>query len=278
MVGDFNSVTRVIDRFENGVPAGRENLELKDLIKAYRLVDIWIALHRTEPGHTHTSPTGSARLDHAYVPANMMKEIESVDIAPVSFSDHACVTCIIRRNSCPPAPETNSKVWKLNCAILKEDEYVEKIGRFFRAVRTLPMRRENVLDWWEITVKPGIRKISVDYCRQRTQWLNETSAFLERSMLECRMRETSDPGARATREWLESEAQKMVTRRTAGALIRSRAPDVFEDESVSCYHVRRERTQQARASITKICDPSGKDTKDDEEISALITRHFQNLF
>ena len=170
MLGDFNAVTRKIDRRENDIITGKPSEELKDIISAFNFIDVWVNHKASEEGHTRFNKSGSARLDHIYTTNDTIAATSDVQNDKLSFSDHNCLHCvlnvkeILHRHISP-----KDKVWKLNCAVLTEEEYAERIKYFLTSARKLPTYNHNMCEWWEDTVKPGVKRVTIDYCRQRNQ-------------------------------------------------------------------------------------------------------------
>ena len=133
LCGDFNTVfDRVVDR--HGLcpfDVSRESSAmLSSLFSDCCVVDIWHVLHPGVSAFTWCRPDGTlaSRIDligclYVWVP-----RVSSVDILPCPFSDH-CVLFFswVLPNSVPMGPG----LWKLNLAVLEEDEYVSLITDFW---------------------------------------------------------------------------------------------------------------------------------------------------
>ncbi len=130
MLGDLNAVTRKIDRKEGDRTTGKAHGRLIELITAIPIQDIWLTLRSREEGHTRFNHNGSARLDHIYATTDILPLVTTITEESVSFSDHHCGSIELKsyinlKKSLSP----KENLWKLNCAVLKEEDYVEKMIR-----------------------------------------------------------------------------------------------------------------------------------------------------
>ena len=58
-------------------------------------------------------------------------------------------------------------LWSLNISILEEEEYVELVHVFIEEMSQHLSRIENVDHWWENIFKPGLKRLSINYCKKR---------------------------------------------------------------------------------------------------------------
>ena len=170
ILGDFNAVDEFDDRKSSKIipPKNRLTLleSLRDLVKALNLTDVWREIRKNEPGWTYNCAYGQARLDRIYCQHPV--EFSNIQMHNLPFGDHRPVVGYI--NSANPPPRTKRKpmdIWKLNTAILDEDEYVTLVKTFIDEMSQHPSYTNNVDSWWENLFKPGIKRLSINYCRKR---------------------------------------------------------------------------------------------------------------
>ena len=278
MLGDFNAVTRVEDRIDHGIHSGKPDSDLKRVITSFDLTDIWLKVCGTDNGYTRRGPTSLARLDHIYVTSDLVPAVSSVMCQNVSFSDHSCLVCVVQTSE--PKAQTTTKVnktWKLNREVLTEEEYIDKIKCFFKSARRLPLYQSDKCLWWDSIVKTGIKRVTIHYCRRRTQWMHETSAFYESCLTELAGGPKRDGDTLQTLKEIRSAAQKQRTRLHEGLLVRARTPVAMPGEQPSTYHVLRERNIQQATSITSLNCSDGSRTDEAAEIRSIIEEHYTKL-
>lgn len=278
MLGDFNAVTRVADRNENGAPVGKPDADLKSVVASFELTDVWLELRTTACGHTRRGPNSSARLDHIYIAKEALSAVSKVTCQTVSFSDHSCLDCVLSVPDLPPVqPSTRNKNWKLNRAVLSENEYVEKINCFLKSARRHPLYRTDVCLWWDNIIKPGIKRVSIHYCRQRTRWMRATNAFYESCLADLAGSPNNDSSNREVYDAIQGAAHQQRSRLHEGMLIRARLPSSVPGEQLSIYHVTRERRMQRAATISSLNTSDGESVTEDTALCNIIETHYTNL-
>ncbi|KZR98346.1 Uncharacterized protein APZ42_006281, partial [Daphnia magna] len=136
-----------------------------------------------------------------------------------------------------------------------------------------PLKESNVENWWENVLKPGIKRISVDYSRQRARLIRETKFFYQSCIQKIAEAYTFDWVAfqqlrKFSKSWEESTLK--------GYGIRSRC---FEDvEEASIFHINRARNNYRKWCIDKIIAPNGTCLSTKEEISAEIVAQITKIF
>lgn len=278
MLGDFNAVTRVEDRLENGIFSGKPDSDLKNVIASFDLTDTWLKVSGTDNGYTRRGPTSLARLDHIYVTNDLVPAVSSVLCQNVSFSDHSCLACVLHTPELrtPQAPMVN-KTWKLNREVLTEEEYIAKIKCFFKSARRLPLYQSDKCLWWDTIVKPGIKRVTIHYSRRRTLWMRETNAFYENCLAELASCPKRDSGTLQTLEEIRAAAHQQRARLHEGLLVRARTSVAIPGEQPSTYHVMRERNMQKATSITSLQRAGGSSTDEDSEICGIIEEHYTKI-
>ena len=127
--------------------------------------------------------------------------------------------------------------------------------------------------------KPGLKKITSDYCKQKLKWERDTRNFLHGCISELLDEENNV----TTEAWNKVKEYREVSKRweqqvLRRAAIRSRIQQIDENEEPSIYHFRKERINQAKNTITKIQTGCGTVTEDKTKIRGEITNYFQKLF
>jgi hypothetical protein len=62
---------------------------------------------------------------------------------------------------------------------LSKESYQKYVNNFIQKSAKHPLRESNVANWWESVLKPGIKRVSVDYCRQRARLIRENKFFYQ---------------------------------------------------------------------------------------------------
>ena len=136
--GDFNTVfDRSLDRrgshpFDS---SHESSVNLVNLFSRCCVTDVWRSLHPSDTIFTWLKPDGSfsSHIDLVGCPVSWLHLVSSCNIVPCPFLDHSGVVlqCAILQ-AIPRVPGR----WKLNFAILKDDDFVASVKRFWQGWRS----------------------------------------------------------------------------------------------------------------------------------------------
>ena len=177
IVGDFNAVESVSDKIITGrrKKSAVECKSLKDAMLALGMQDVWLNKKGgNEVGHTFFHQGGSSRIDRFYVSDDLLNEISNISVTPVCFTDHCTVQIDMERSHRKTQRDHLGKpkafLWKLNTAVLEEDEYLREIEDLWNNLMNeenfFDLENSKVIGWWE-NFKRGIKERSILYCKRR---------------------------------------------------------------------------------------------------------------
>jgi len=104
----------------------------------------------------------------------------------------------------------------------------------------VPLWTADVSQWWDLIFKPGVKDVTIDYCRRRAQLAKDTRRFYE-SCLRDLVAEEDPVSNWTTFQELKSSAKQWEESTMRGYSVRSRAPLMGDDELASTFHVKEEK-------------------------------------
>lgn len=278
IVGDFNCVESLSDRSTSNKPTNpskRTNLALTEMLAGLELVDIWLKLRPDDHGHTFFHPTGSSRIDRAYSNREWAQNVTQINIHPISFSDHHCLSLTLSVNATYEPKKQPPGFWKLNTAVLNEEPYLKTIVNFINKVALHPLRKTNVSEWWERVFKPGVKRESVRYCKQRAKLAWETKVYYQQCI--------SDLVAAPTLEWaafqeLKTSSRKWEENLLRGFGVRSREEIDSGNEDFTVFHVKKARLNGRACNIETLISTNGEEISNGDAINKEIVKYFESIF
>ena len=236
ILGDFNAVEDCTDRRTNKTNTPRisnpDGRALRELVSTFDLTDVWRAFRKNEPGWTFHRSTGQARLDRIY--AQQTVEFSDTYTHALPFSDHLALVARIKAPTTPQrAPRKPRGLWKLNVSVLTEQPYQDLVHRFLNECAQHPARNKDVGMWWEQIFKPGLKHITVGYCRKRAR-----DQRLKRNLLQYQLDEIVNAPTFDWTRYSELKHKFLAWERETlkGYEIRSRVESSVEEEP-SLFHV-----------------------------------------
>ena len=113
------------------------------------------------------SQTWSGRLDRFYTNQNTIDCVVSILNTQAAFTDHLGVILELKEVITTRNREPTRSLWKMNTSILKEEYFQENFKEFWNRISTQPSRSGDVTRWWERSFKPGLKRLTIRYCKQR---------------------------------------------------------------------------------------------------------------
>ena len=253
--GDLNCITKVEDCTNN--PESKMSPSLRRFINVFSLKDSFRYLHPVKKAfsryYERFGQQGASRIDRSYhwgllVP--MMAWYESV-----AFSDH--LAYIVKL--CIPDP-FNSIVspksrpfFKTKPEVIRDEVFKMQLKAAMQGWLEVKQRGMPTLPWWEIVVKPGIKKLALsrskDINKQKRRALN---LLMLRQVYYSKKVQEGELGMlgqlrsvqREINDWYENESQKI--------LVQSRLDDIQESEKVRIYHHEQDQKRIKRSAILKL--------------------------
>ena len=277
ILGDFNAVDELEDRKSSKTTAPKIRLalleSLRDLVKALSLTDAWKDIRKDEPCWTYNCATGQARLDRIYCQHHV--KFSDIHLHNLPFGDHRPIVGNINSaTSNHVVRKKSAGLWKLNAAILEEDEYVELVHVFIEEMSQHPSRIDNVDYWWENTFKPGLKRLAINYCKKRI-----CDQRVKRKLLQDQLKETVNSANFSHARYMELKREFLAWEREAlrGFAIRSRVQSIAEEEP-STFHMNKSTSNFQESMITQLKINDNRNINQPEEINKEIFEHFCKIF
>ena len=173
LFGDFNTVIDLQDRHASN----RElSFTLRELVRGLQLVDTFRRLHPNTIEFSFMGHRGRSRIDHIYVPKEFGDKILECK--------HVFYAAVVARLDMGPGTRPSkrkSAFWRMKASSLQNPELVEILGNFVESCERKLIKHELPrVQWWEETVKPGIRKIVREFDAREASKLKRHLELLNR--------------------------------------------------------------------------------------------------
>lgn len=280
LCGDFNAVFhRLLDRVGSD-PADtvrESSVALAHLFSSCCVTDIWRYLHPSTNSFTWSrwNDLVASRIDLVGCPYAWISSVGCCDILPFPFSDHCALFFSV---SVPDAISPGPGLWKLNSSILDEPEFVLLISNFWPFWRSRIFSFSSLADWWDAG-KAEIKKLSVDYCRNRARVKRGERDLLSR--LVSFLKEKLDAGATfclAPYHTALSNLGKLDLEAARGAQVRSRVRWTEEGEVSSAYFFRLIKKQSADRLVAALRCPDGTVVNSAPDLVECFSQFYSDLF
>ena len=234
IAGDFNLILDIdLDKRGGTRQTHAQALAvLKNYMEETELVDIWRFQHPSEfrfTWHRNKPYKVSCRLDFFLINYGMTEKITSTSIGAGFRSDHSPIFL----SFLPFASMRGRGFWKLNCSLLSDTEYVQKIKKLIKSIAEDNFGTEPRLLW--DTIKTVIRGESIKYSSSIKKSMNKKITQLEKSISELELQINLTEDDQILNEQLEAmqiELSNIIKIKTKGAIIRSRLQNFEEGEKI----------------------------------------------
>ena len=274
--GDWNCIVEKIDLERDKYFDDRKSVDLKNLIKEFKMVDAFRHLYPKSREYTWQGRDGAvaSRLDRFYIPDWMTQHL--VDMTHhAGYSDHKFGMMELALDNITRLPSRvrfDSGFWKLNTQILTDRDFLLNFGKLWDELVLDQGDFVDKADWWDIMVKPEIRKFLQNFSATRARTRRQLKELLIDMLDKALLDKDWDKVAMA-----RGRLQEMLNLDNLGFVVRSRFKENEEVERASLYHINREKKNSKVGNVEELFI-DGKISKDKKKNEAAVVSYFGNLF
>ena len=259
--GDMNCITNKLDCTHN--PASKMSPSLSRLTKTFDMADCFRTLHPTSKVFSHYYHTtqlgaGATRIDRSYSWGDL--KVVRASYEPIAFSDHMAyiVSFTLPSSTARILSPRSRPLFKIRPEVICDKLFQERLGDSMADWKEVKELGLDVLQWWEILVKPGIRKLAM----QRSKELNrekrgELNLLLLRQAYLARKLQSGDLKLYAELRCVQVEIEAWYQKESEKVLLQSRSDEVCMNEKVRIFHHDLHKKHLKRSSILKLLTESG---------------------
>ena len=254
--GDWNCITEKQDATRN--VSSKMSTCLKRVIRNFCWKDSFRSLYPNKGDFSRYYNSilhgdGATRIDRVYHYGSII--ILKAEYVPVAFSDHLSLVIRVK------IPEQLSRLrspqskplFKANPEVVVDDIFQARLKEAFKNWSEVKNRRVDVLTWWELLVKPGIRKLLIErgkeMCKERRGLLNLLllrQSYLVKKIQSGKMSLLGDLKTvqNQIQQWYKDDCEKIK--------LQARAEEFNKSEGVRIYHHELHAKKIKRTSIIKL--------------------------
>ena len=278
--GDFNLVLDLSLDKKGGRQQTHENSRqfLQTWMEDNDMIDIYRLQHPDALRYTwsrrHPSLI-SCRLDFFLISFSFCDKAEQTDILPGYRSDHSAIALTLHFISNPRGPG----FWKFNSSLLYDSEYVQLIKNTI-ATASMDLLESNPSLKWE-TLKSILRGVTIQFASRKKNKTKEKLEKLEAKINEFQAKLLTDPTNDLLQnelDQLNTELSNLISEKTKGAVVRSRARWVEFGEKSSKYFFNLEKRNFNNKTIDTLELDNGIQTNDPNRILLEEKRFYEKLY
>ena len=254
--GDLNCIINKQDCTHHA--AAKMSPCLSKLVGTFNMKDSFRILHPKAASFSHFYHTihqgeGATRLDRSYNWGSI--RVIEAKYEPVSFSDHLSYTVSFSI----PAPlarilsPRSRPIFKIKPDIIRDKIFQERLSDSMLDWQEVNDLGLDILTWWELMVKPGIKKLAI----QRSKEINrerrgELNLLLLRQAYLTRLLRQGQLGKLGELRAVQVDIERWFEREGEKVILQARSDDVSRSEKVRIYHHDLHKKSIKRSSILKL--------------------------
>lgn len=249
--GDFNCIVNDFDSTNPNYSS--KSAALKQLISAFNLKDVWLVRNQMSRCYTYFHANTATRLDRFYLSENCTNDLGSCTVHPTPFTDHRAVVMGYKVNMAQCKNFfRHRRPWKLNNSVLDDKETNELFEENWNSWLKAKSRYPNTMSWWCLYVKQKIQNFlkwrSGIVYRNRKSRLAFYMSCLNETMNTKNYDNEVYVNIKKFKALILNE-QRVISE---GVKYRAKNYDWIHNESVSLFHVMKERKAALSKNINKI--------------------------
>ncbi|KAH7935801.1 hypothetical protein HPB52_013702 [Rhipicephalus sanguineus] len=273
ILGDFNCV---IDSQRDVRGPGRgastyHARELRTVLTHFSLTDAWLHTRGDVFVPTRTSQLSASRLDRTYLPDLLLPSVVACEVLspPADLASRSHHLPLATTLSGSPGASRSDQGWRLDAALLQDEESVERIRKRLRAsVATAPGMTPRTWDALKVEWKAILQEEGRERKRRITARINET---LRRIRI-VKGAETLTLCMQNYLITLEAEYIRLLQQRAA------RPPGGWGKAPNQADENLNEVCSNGSVRITRVKRPDGSLATDPDEITEIFRDHFAAVF
>ena len=252
--GDFNTyLNPVLDKdSENNEAVTKYGKEILSLLEEQQLIDIWRILNPTSKRFTwrQKNPFRQTRLDYFFISLNLQFQVQKCEIKPSIKTDHSLLSLNITLNE---PIKRGPGFWKFNTALLKDEVYIDYIKEIILDLKVQTLNIDDKGLRWDY-IKSEIRQRTITYSKVQAQLAREYEDNLldNYNHLSERFEQSKDKTIENQLEIIKQEIEHINKEKTNGAIIRSKATWLRENQRDTSHFANLEKKNYRNGHITKL--------------------------
>ena len=258
--GDLNCIVNVEDCTNN--PNSKKSPSLARLIRNFAQVDSFRSLH---PGSQVFSryysgangEIGASRIDRSYHWGNL--SVVVAEYLSVAFSDHMS---FVVRLSLPGldkiiSPKTRPH-FKTSPEVIHDKVFRRRLVEEMVGWQQVKERGLKIMSWWELIVKPGIRRLAINRSKElNKQRRSELNCLLLKQSYFTRELQAGDKNRLGQLKEIKTNIVAWYERESRKIILQSRVDDVQQSEKVRIFHHEQHKKHCKKSSILKLETENG---------------------
>ena len=254
--GDLNCITNKMDCTYN--PGPKMSPSLAKMIQTFDLKDCYRALNPKTKSYSHFYTTthmgeGGTRIDRSYSWGDLI--VDEARYEPLAFSDHMgyIVSYTLPIQSARILSPRSRPLFKVSPEVISDTLFQERLSESMADWKEIKDLGLEVLRWWELVVKPGIKKLAI----QRSKELNRDKRgqlnllLIQQAYLTTKLQH-GELFRLADLRHVQLEIQHWYEKESEKVLIQSRSDEISFNEKVRIYHHDLHKKHIKRSSILRL--------------------------
>ena len=267
-----------MDKMGNTNCNKQANIQLKNIIEEYDLLDIW---RLTNPELKRFSwrrnrPVIQSRLDYWLIGAELSFNIASCDIKPSIKTDHSMITLQLA----PSAPTKKGHgLWKFNANLLTDPDYIGYMKGIIAMERENFKTEEKHNLKWEL-IKMKFRNATISYSKIQSFIRSEYENELNKKHIDLhkKLEISYSEELQAELTQIKGELENINSIKTEGHRIRSKATYIEHNEKGSRYFINLEKRNAQMKNITRLKLENKTEITDEVTILNELSKFYKNLY
>ena len=278
--GDLNTIMDPIKDIKGGAQNYHQKVTqfLNNYCELAQLVDIWRIRHDNQFRYTWCKAKPYVlmeRIDFFLISFHLQQMISLTEILPAFNSDHAIPVMNV---TITKTTEKGPGYWKLNCSLLKDDNYKKEIEAI---IDETIQNQQDIFLHWEM-IKMQVRGHTIKYATRKKHSNYNKIKLLEKKLKEIEQQQATELTLfrdYETQKWLiQKDLNELYISKTKGAMVRARANWIEFGEKPTSYFFNLEKSNAKRKDITKLRRVNGVEIEAKELILDELYQFYSDLY
>jgi hypothetical protein len=204
-------------------------------------------------GREEAEDVGASRIDRNYHWGDLT--VSEASYISVAFSDHFAhvVKLEIPENIAFAKSPRSRPFFKTSPEVVRDEIFGRRLKQEMKSWLEVKERGLAILPWWEIVVKPGIRKLAITRSKElKKKKTSELNCLMMKQGYFTRELQAGNMDSMGRLKEVQSDIQQWYQKESEKVVLQSRVDDVQQSEKVRIFHHEQHKKHIKRSSILKL--------------------------
>lgn len=247
--GDFNCI---INRRDSNARTFNFCAGLRSVLISLNLKDVWDELHPDIIHFTFARGPVTSRLDRFYTSNALLKDLYSIEVVPVAFSDHHAVICKYKINTLEKVRTHGRGIWKINDHLIHNVELQRNYSDEINKIKKFTSYEKSPQQWWNLSFKNNTKRFYKTEAIKFNRDISLQKNTFHKLMLSMMNEQNSGKDVQAEMVFVKTKLKDIERKKLDSISSKTKISSLVQEEQMNLFHLAQMQNRTESKTISKI--------------------------